>query len=209
MTRSVPERRIDPEIKQERIPYVRWYQSQSVHLRYSNIIYIDESPFNLHMIKSHSWSRVGTIPNPIVTNSRGQNVTMILAINSLNIVSSEAIIHRGVNGEIYKRFLNGLVDILGRNQEFTLVMDNVRFHHVDPEFRDSYPYDIVYLPRYSPFLNPCEEVFSKLKNCVWREGRINGTDDLISRMTDSCTRISPHDLSNYILHCETFLNDCL
>ena len=40
ITRPVPERRNDPEVKLERIPYVRWYQSQSVHLRYSNIIYI-------------------------------------------------------------------------------------------------------------------------------------------------------------------------
>ena len=104
---------------------------------------------------------------------------MILAINCINIISSEAIIGRGVNGDIFKSFLRNLVNILGSESEYTIVMDNVRFHHVCDEFADNYSYNIKFLPRYSPFLNPCEEVFSKLKNCIRREGRMNGRDDLL------------------------------
>ena len=58
ITRPVPERRNNDDVKNERVEYVRWYQDYSPHLRYSNIIYIDESPFNLHIIKTHAWSRV-------------------------------------------------------------------------------------------------------------------------------------------------------
>lgn len=209
ITRPIPEKRNTEEVKLERIPYIRWYQSYSPHQRYSNIIYVDESPFNLHIIKTHAWSRVGTTPNPVVSNSRGNNVTMILAINCINIVSSSAIIHTGVNSLIFKEFLNNLVSILGTESEFTIVMDNVRFHHVDEEFKDSYPYEIKYLPRYSPFLNPCEETFSKLKNSIRREGRMNGTNDLLQRMENACRTIVTQDLSNYILHTESFFNDCL
>lgn len=209
ITRPIPERRNDASVKAERVDYIRWYQAYSVSIRYSNIIYLDESPFNLNIIKSHAWSRVGTTPNPVVNNSRGSNVTMILAVNSLNIVSSEAIIHTGVNGQIFKGFLNNLVRILGRCVQYTLVMDNVRFHHVDEDFKDNYPYELVYLPRYSPFLNPCEEVFSKLKNTVARGGRLLGTDDLVARMQTACSHITSDDLSGYIGHAETFFNDCL
>ncbi|KII69406.1 hypothetical protein RF11_11050 [Thelohanellus kitauei] len=59
ITRPIPEKRNDPEIK-----------------AYSHIVYIDESPFNLHIFKSHGWSYVGTTPNPIVPNSVDKIILM-------------------------------------------------------------------------------------------------------------------------------------
>ncbi|KII63197.1 hypothetical protein RF11_07878 [Thelohanellus kitauei] len=54
ITSSIPERRNDDVVKSERVEYIRWYQSFNRHKRYTNIIYIDESPFNLHIIKTHA-----------------------------------------------------------------------------------------------------------------------------------------------------------
>ncbi|KII69979.1 hypothetical protein RF11_01237 [Thelohanellus kitauei] len=84
---------------------------------------------------------VGTTPNPVVPNSMGGNVSMILAFNSFNIVLSEGIIHRG------------------------------------------------------SFLSPCEEVFSQLRNCVRREGRVEGTEDLVGRTKSACTQESHEKMS--------------
>ncbi|KII62294.1 hypothetical protein RF11_07575 [Thelohanellus kitauei] len=94
--------KIDPEIKAERREC------------YSHIVYVYESPFNLHIFKSHGWSYVGTTPNPIVPNSRGQNVTMLLAISCYSIIQYDAIV--------------GRVAVL-REGDFTIVMDNARSHH--------------------------------------------------------------------------------
>ncbi|KII68229.1 hypothetical protein RF11_07781 [Thelohanellus kitauei] len=47
-TRPIPEKRNDPEIIAERMEYALWYQSILPHIRYSHIVYVDESPFNLH-----------------------------------------------------------------------------------------------------------------------------------------------------------------
>ncbi|KII66147.1 hypothetical protein RF11_11968 [Thelohanellus kitauei] len=60
------------------------------------------------------------------------------------------------------------MEILGTYEEFTIQihMYNVRFHHVNPNFYDTYPYHIHYLPRYSPCFSPCEEIFSQLKSLV-------------------------------------------
>ena len=162
LTRPVPERRNDDDVKERRVTYVYWYQSLPLRLRCSNVVYLDESPFHLNIIRSHAWSRVGETRNPVVSTSRGRNVTMILAINANNVVLSEAIVGTGVNGQVFEEFLINLINILGTDEEYTLLMDNVRFHHVNKEFAEAYPYNLVYLPPYSPFLNPCEETFSKI-----------------------------------------------
>ncbi|KII70515.1 hypothetical protein RF11_14829 [Thelohanellus kitauei] len=57
----------------------------------SHIVYVDESPFNLHIFKSRGWSGVGTTTNHIVPISRGQNVTTLLTINCYNIIQCDAI----------------------------------------------------------------------------------------------------------------------
>ncbi|KII69630.1 hypothetical protein RF11_10217 [Thelohanellus kitauei] len=139
---------------------------------------------------THSWSRVITIPNLVVPNSRAGNVSMILAINCLNIVLSVAIIHSGSIAKFLKGFLNSLADIPKRDGCFILVMDNERFHHLRQDFKDSYPFQFDYLPCYSPFLNTC------------KERRVEGREDLVSRMKSACAQESREELSNYILHSE-------
>lgn len=68
-------------------------------------------------------------PKTVIANSRSKNVTMILAINSVNMVSSEEIINSEVNAEIFKSFLSNLDNILGRDNEYIMVMNNVRFNN--------------------------------------------------------------------------------
>ncbi|KII63768.1 hypothetical protein RF11_15002 [Thelohanellus kitauei] len=110
---------------------------------------------------------------------------MILAINCRNIISSEAIISTGDNSVIFKEFLNRLATILGHEGHYTIVMDNVRFHHSDPDFYDSYPYQIKWLPSSA------------------------GTNDDISRMMEECGRIMQETCPNYIHHFEQFFRPCL
>ncbi|KII63194.1 hypothetical protein RF11_07875 [Thelohanellus kitauei] len=78
MTRPIPLKRNDPGLKQQRMQYMQWYNSEPFNIRYTNLIVVDESPFHLNMIKFHGWAPVGHTPNPVVVGSRGPNVTMII-----------------------------------------------------------------------------------------------------------------------------------
>ncbi|XP_047142970.1 uncharacterized protein LOC124817188 [Hydra vulgaris] len=113
------------------------------------------------MIRSHSWARRGVTPNPII-HPRQHNVSMILAVNGLNIIHCEAI-SVSVNTVLFQEYID-VIQVLGTEEEFTLVMDNVRIHH-NVEMR-AQNIQIKYLSPYSPFLNPCEEFFFYLKNNV-------------------------------------------
>ena len=206
MTRSIPKSRNSHDVKVERERYANWYANLPLDTRYKNLVFIDESPFSLHLLRSHGRSLAGTTPNSVVQNSRGRNVTMILAVNALNVISCEAILG-SVNHVIFQEFLNKLKNILGEGN-FIIVMDNVRFHHTNAEFYDNYPYEVHYLPRYSPFLNPCEEVFSQIKSNVRRNGPLLGTNDLLERMELSSQSVTESNLKSYFQHAETFLGSC-
>ena len=93
------------------------------------------------MIRSHTWGPRGVTNNTVVNTSRGHNVTMILAIYAQNIVHSEAVVGVGVNGDLFKQYLLELVNIHETETRSTLVLDNVRFHHVDDEFKEKNPYE--------------------------------------------------------------------
>lgn len=205
ITRPIYERRNDEDVKEQRFHYANWYLSLNHLERYRNVIFIDESPFNIHMFRSHSWAQRGTTPNPII-HPRRQNVTMILAISGANLIHCEAIT-TGVNSDIFSQFMAQLIRIVGTEENFIFVMDNVRFHHSNI-LPTATNITYKYLPPYSPFLNPCEEVFSYLKNIVRRNATFRGNNELIQRMREASQSIQNTILSNYFSHCESFFGKC-
>ncbi|KII60246.1 hypothetical protein RF11_05677 [Thelohanellus kitauei] len=209
MTRPLTMLRNDPTVKSEGKSFVEWYQSMTPQYQHNNIIYIDESPFNLHMFRSHGWALVGETHNPVIPTSRGPNVSMILALNSINIIYYEAIVGLGVNSSIFNEFLTEIRKTLGTEQIYIIVMDNARFHHSNPQFYDDYPYEIKYLPIYSLFLNPGEEVFNLIKNQGRRDSRPTGANDRIQRMRSICATVTSYQLLEFVLHIESFSNMCL
>ncbi|KII66611.1 hypothetical protein RF11_13772 [Thelohanellus kitauei] len=207
MTRPIPVARNDPDVKDERVSYIGWYNSVPITIRYSNLIFVDESPFHLHIMRSHSPSRIRTSPNSIIRSSRSPILTMIIATSSINIVHCEAI-YTTVTGLVYQEFLRKVHEVLG-DGDYTIVMGNVPIHHSNQDFYDSLEYRVKYLPPYSPFINPCEEVFSQLENSVRRNGPISGNVDLTQRMIAACSEITTANLKNYFLHSESFFQRCL
>ncbi|KII62698.1 hypothetical protein RF11_12415 [Thelohanellus kitauei] len=130
---------------------------------------------------------------------------MLQTINCYNIIKCDEFVGCCVNAETFSSFLRRLVAVFGEG-DFTLVMDNARFHHTAVNNIDHFPYEFKFQPRYSPFLNPCEEAFSMLKNRVRRDGVTQGKNDLVRRMTDSCPGIPVNSLSNFLAHAESLSN---
>ncbi|KAM0673212.1 hypothetical protein GVAV_003377 [Gurleya vavrai] len=84
------------------------------------------------------------------------------------MIASNAIIGLGVNAIIFTTLNLNLRRVLGKDENFILVISNVRFHTALNDFNESLLYVIKFLPKYSPFLNPCEETFSAIKFSVQR-----------------------------------------
>lgn len=118
----------------------------------------------------------------------------------------------GTRAEHFIAFLNTLMDIMDRNSMDGryLVMDNASIHHTK-EVKDAVEkrgYAVIYLPPYSPFLNPIEEFWSKLKAGVKRD-QLTKFDRLTPRIIHSAGQITPSDCQGWINHSLTFFPRCL
>lgn len=85
-----------------------------------------------------------------------------------------------------------------------LVLDNAAPHHGDDSWNfiekllEAANVSIVFLPAYSPELNPCELVFGAVK----RHMRSSSSDlSLFERLLDGLASVSQTNVSNYYRHC--------
>ncbi|KAG2217079.1 hypothetical protein INT45_013106, partial [Circinella minor] len=130
---------------------------ESSSIDYYKCIFIDEAGFNMHIKHNFGHSKRGTPAKALVSKSCGINMTIIGGITDEGIV----------NLKHYIDFLEVLMGVLKENgmDGRILVMDNAAIHKT-PEVREAVKkqgFEILYLPPYSPFLNPIEEFWSKMK----------------------------------------------
>lgn len=106
-----------------------------------------------------------------------------------------------VNKNAFLAFLETmLLPTLARGS--VLVMDNWTVHHGDDvrDLVDAAGCELLYLPTYSPDLNPIEHLFAKLKAFVKRL-RPDTVDNLIQAFGDAVKTITPANILKSVLYC--------
>lgn len=69
-------------------------------------------------------------------------------------------------------------------------------------------YKYIFLPPYSPELNPIEQFWAITKSKI-RRVKMLDEETLQDRIKEACNQVSPSQLYNIILHPEKCLYDCL
>lgn len=169
--RKLPYGRNSDETKNKRCSYVTLFRTIKTHY---NFVFIDESNFNLWTTRGKGRSQAGDRACYTVPNSKGRQVSLILAISPALGTVHNNIIQGSCNAIKYLNYLQELIDKLRIQRRlnnfdlpYMLVMDNCSIHHTEDveNYLDSSDsgFKYMYLPPYSPFLNPIEESFSCLK----------------------------------------------
>lgn len=118
----------------------------------------------------------------------------------------------GTRSEHFKEFISNVMDTLDKHnmQGRYLVLDNASIHKVSDvqDLIKCRGYKVAYLPPYSPFLNPIELFWSKLKAGVKRDC-LMATDNLSARIVESAKQVSVDDCKNWIRHSASFFEKCL
>ena len=163
-----------------------WERNKDMNFN-KNCVFIDEAGFNLHTQSNFGRSIKGTPAKATVPASKGISITILGAISDAGVIdvslrkpTAASTKKRRADGKVvtlrnkvgtrtehFMSYLSNVMDVLDKNnmKDHYLVMDNAPIHTPSAirQLVESRGYKCVYLPPYSPFLNPIEEFWSKVK----------------------------------------------
>ncbi|KAG0434162.1 hypothetical protein DMUE_5275 [Dictyocoela muelleri] len=132
------------------------------------------------MRRSSGRSLVGSRATAIVKNIKSININLCAAISKCGIIHHKLSI-TVYNINSFFVFLTEIITILTEKgiTNAVFIMDNVSFYksEIIKKLINDSGHRYLYLPAYSPFLNPIENLFSQWKDIVKRSN-INNEEDL-------------------------------
>jgi len=203
LVRTIPANRNSNEVLDRRQQYVKWLVDNGIG--FSQCLYIDECGFNIWIKRSYGRSHAGERCFRTAHGQRGRNISMCVCI-SVNGIVHYSIRQGAFDRDAFVAFLSEVSALVGENN-VKLIMDNCRIHHNVANPREGH--EIVHLPAYSPFLNPIESFFNKIKSAVKREMASANLDvDQAQRQQLLFTAMENAIESNRILDLEPFYRHC-
>lgn len=204
------QRNSDPNIEKRREYAEEFYHLLST-IDNNKFIFIDEVGFNISMRQNYGRSMIGTRAIKIVPGLRNKNFSVCCAISKETILDFK-IQKMAYNTEYFTDFIYQLIEKLRslNIENAVLVLDNVPFHKSASikTLIELNGHKILFLPPYSPFLNPIENFFSQWKSLIRRQNIAN-EDQLLQLLPETISEISNANCRSYFSHMLSFLPACL
>ena len=201
---SSPEKKKDlhaSERDTERVQRLREeHQKKVEQIRAEDLVFIDESGANLAFTRLYARSPRGKRAFGSVPKNWGENVTIIGALSSRGMLAS-MYLPGSCDQQVFLKYLEEvLLPQLWKGA--VVVLDNLSVHK-SPRVEAllaSRGVQVLYLPPYSPDLNPIEKAWSKLKSFLRKEGA--RTYRALGRaIAKGLERISGSDALAWFRHC--------
>ena len=178
---------------------VRWRDGQA-DLDARRLIFIDETWARTNMTRLRGRAPRGTRLIGRVPHGHWKTSTLIAALG-LPGVRCAAVIDGPVNRDAFEAFVEQVLVPALRPGD-VVVLDNLSSHK-GPRARamiEAAGADLVFLPPYSPDLNPIEMVFAKIKQLLRSLG-CRTRDALWDAMQSVLDAITPNDAAHCFRHC--------
>jgi transposase len=165
----------------------------------ARLVFIDETWVKTNMAPLRGWSRCGTRLKGHAPFGRWQTTTFLAALRH-DRVDAPAVFDGPINGRSFTAYVEQvLVPTLKPGD--IVVMDNLGSHKGRPvrQAIRAAGARLLFLPKYSPDLNPIEQLFAKLKHHL-RSAQQRTRDDLSDAIATILATITPQECSNYFAH---------
>lgn len=162
-------------------------------------MFVDECSTNTSLSPIYGWSRRNRRVFFEVPRNWGANVTLLSSMSMSGMGPSLAV-EGSTTRAVFEAYLERvLVPTLKPGQ--IVVMDNLSAHkgHRIRELIEGRGCELMYLPPYSPDLNPIEEAFSKVKG-VLRKAEARSREPLIEAMGVALSAVSSSDARGFFEH---------
>jgi transposase len=172
--------------------------AQSLDAR--SLVFVDEMGTNISLSAVYGWSRKGERAYCSVPRNRGKNTTLLSSMSVEGMGPSLAV-EGATNSQVFETYVERvLVPSLRRGQ--VVVMDNLSAHKGERirELIEGRGCELLYLPSYSPDLNPIEEAFSKIKGLI-RKAQARSREALLEAIGVAISALSARDARGFFEHC--------
>lgn len=164
------------------------------------LLFVDEMGANTSLHSLYAWSKRGERARCSVPRNRGKNTTLLASMSVEGIGPSLAITG-AVDAQVFEAYLERvLLPELCPGR--IVVMDNLSAHKTKKvrELVEEAGCELLYLPSYSPDLNPIEEAFSKIKG-VLRKAEARTREYLVEAMGGAISSVTDEDARGFFEHC--------
>jgi transposase len=174
----------------------RWWRRLQPRLAPERLVFIDETWTKTNMTRTHGWWRRGEPLKAKVPHGHWRTTTFLAALRN-NAVTAPLVLDGPINGETFRAYVEQvLVPTLHPGD--VVVMDNLGSHK-GAEVRRllrAVGARLLFLPPYSPDLNPIEQAFAKLKTLL-RKADERTLEGMWSRIGKLLDRFTPTECANY------------
>ena len=189
-----------PDVAARRAEWTGAQSSAESSLDAKRLIFIDETWAKTNMTRLRGRSPRGERLIAKVPHGHWMTTTLIAALG-VEGVRCSTVVDGPVNGDIFGAFVEQVLLPELRPGDI-VVMDNLSSHKSVRVRRliESRGAELVFLPPYSPDLNPIEMVFAKIKQTL-RSLACRTTEQLWETMQSVLDKVSPSDALNCYKHC--------
>ena len=170
-----------------------------------NLVFVDESSASTSMVRLYGRGPVGERVTDSAPLGGWRTYTMLSAIR-LDGPFAPLLLDGAVDGDVFTAWLEQML-IPELREDDVLVMDNLPAHRIRAVsgLLEKSGHRLLYLPPYSPDMNPIEEMWSKIKNFL-RTAKARTWDELLAAMGGALKTITQSDCAGYFKDCGYAIN---
>lgn len=185
-----------PDVAQQR---AAWRVKQ-LGLDPARLVFIDETWAKTNMTRLRGRAPRGERLVEKVPHGHWKTTTLVAALDARGIRCSTTV-DGAVNGEVFDAFVNQVLAPTLKPGD-TVVMDNLSSHktQVVRDRIEAAGASLLFLPPYSPDLNPIEMAFSKIKQTL-RSLRCRVHPQLWDTMQQVLDQVTARDTAGFFNHC--------
>jgi len=166
----------------------------------NKLIFLDESGINTDLTRIYGRSLEGSRCVDKAPFNTPKSTTILSSLR-LDGETTYTIYQGGTSKD---KFINYLKNILAPTLQEgdIIIMDNMRTHHAKDVKKviDDLKINVVYLPPYSPDLNPIEKMWSKIKS-IFRKLKIRDLENLPNAVAYAFSKICSLDCLGWFSSC--------
>ena len=169
-------------------------------MRAAAFVFLDETGATTAMISRYGWAPRGERLVDAAPQGHWRTTTFVAGLRDTGIVAP-LVLDGPMTGEVFRKYVEEiLVPTLHAGD--IVVIDNLAAHKVEGlrEAILSADAGLLYLPPYSPDLNPIEQLFAKLKTLL-RKAAARSREALWATVGHLLDTFSPDECRSYLANC--------